>query len=245
MKKKLLAFMTLLLVPFMVSGCNTHDPTASGDNGSATPINHDRKTGEIADFHLTAPGNDIITEGDLTFTWEEATNADNYQIELSSTRSFVTDDEDEVYVKESNLYSNTFTLTYSLKAKDILYYWRVTAINKDHQKPSNEVCNFYYEAVKVGELPIEIEDADDWALHKEGSYADIEVDRSNFFNNNKNSLVIRFDKEHTNQGIPKSDGWIVVTKSEDRELYGTDGFLFIFYYSGIKISNFINPIPEY
>ena len=231
MKKKLLAFMTLLLVPFMVSGCNTHDPTASGDNGSATPINHDRKTGEIADFHLTAPGNDIITEGDLTFTWEEAANADNYQIELSSTLSFVTDDEEEVYVKESNLSSNQYALNFNLPKKDTMYYWRVTAVNRTHSKKS-EIGNFYVVSPTIEAIPISIEDEQDWALHKEGSYADISIDRSNFFGNNKNSLAIVFDKEHTSQGIAKSDGWIVITKTEDRELYGTDSFYFNFYYSG-------------
>ena len=231
MKKKLLAFITLLLVPFMVSGCNTHDPTASGDSGSANPINHDRKTGEIADFHLTAPGNDFITEGGVTFTWEEAANADNYQIELSSTLSFVTDDEEEVYVKESNLSSNQYVLNFNLPKKDTMYYWRVTAVNRTHSKKS-EIGNFYVVPPTIEAIPISIEDEQDWALHKEGSYADISIDRTNFFGNNENSLAIVFDKEHTNQGIAKSDGWIVITKTEDRELYGTDSFYFNFYYSG-------------
>ena len=199
MKKKLLALMTLLLVPFMVSGCNVDNPTSSDANGSATPIGHERKTGEIADFHLTAPGNDFVTEGGVTFTWEEANNADNYQIELSSTLSFVTDDEEEVYVKESNLYSNQYVLNFNLPKKDITYYWRVTAVNRTNTKKS-EIGNFYVVSPDIRSIPIEIEDEQDWALHKEGSYADISIDRSNFFGNGKNSLAIVFDKEHTNQG---------------------------------------------
>ena len=232
MKKKLLGLALLLLIPFMASGCDAKDISSfSGPIKNATPINHERKSGEIADFHLTGPSNDFITEGGLTFTWEEADNADNYQIELSSTLSFVTDDEEEVYVKESNLYSNQYVLNFNLPKKDTTYYWRVTAVNKTNTKKS-EIGRFYVVSPTIESIPIEIEDEQDWALHKEGSYADISIDRTNFFGNGKNSLAIVFDKEHTNQGIAKSDGWIVITKTEDRELYGTDSFYFNFYYSG-------------
>ena len=231
MKKKLLTLTILLLVPFMATGCEMNNSESNGPAESANPINHDRKTGEIADFHLTAPGNDFITEGDVTFTWEEANNADNYQIELSSTLSFVTDDDEEVYVKESNLSSNQYVLNFNLPKKDCWYYWKVTALNRTHSKKS-ETGKFYVVSPNIEAIPIEIEDEQDWALHKEGSYADISIDRSNFFGNGKNSLAIVFDKEHTNQGIAKSDGWIVITKTEDRELYGTDSFYFNFYYSG-------------
>ena len=231
MKKKLFALAVFLLIPFMASGCETNNSGSNGPDGSANPINHERKSGEIADFHLTAPGNDFVTEGGVTFTWEEANNADNYQIELSSTLSFVTDDEEEVYVKESNLSSNQYVLNFNLPKKDTWYYWRVTALNKTHTKKS-EVGKFYVVSPNIEAIPIEIEDEQDWALHKEGSYADISIDRTNFFGNGKNSLAIVFDKEHTNQGIAKSDGWIVITKTEDRELYGTDSFYFNFFYAG-------------
>ena len=234
MKKRFLAF---LLLPLLLTGCNQTSSSSSSeviDQGSynTNSINIARKRGAINDFNLLTPGNDFVTSTGFTFTWEEASNADYYELEIASTLNFITDDEDEVYVRESNLTFAKFDLTYSLPKKDITYYWKVTAINRDNKKKCNENGQFVYEAAKVDEIPIEIEDAQDWVLHKEGSYADIEVDRNNFFNNNKNSLVIRFDKEHTNQGISKSDGWIVITKSEDRELYGTDAFFFNFYYSG-------------
>ena len=201
---------------------------------NGTPIDHSRKTGEIGDFALISPANDFSGSEGIVFEWEAATNSDYYQLELASTKSFVTDDEDEVYVRESNLYSNKFSLTYSLPTKDITYYWRVTAVNKDHSKKS-EVRNFFYKSANDKEIPIEIEDVQDWVLHKQGSYADISIDRSNFFNNGKNSLAIVFDKEHTLNGqpdVPNSKGWIVVTKTEDRELYGTDAFYLNFYYTG-------------
>ena len=229
MKKR---FLTLLFIPLLLVGCAAQSTESSIiDDESATPISHERKSGEIADFQLTGPANGFITEGGLTFTWEEANNAESYQIELSSTQSFITDDEEEVYVKESNLYSNQYVLNFNLPKKDITYYWRVTAVNRTNTKKS-EIGNFYVVSPDIRSIPIEIEDEQDWALHKEGSYADISIDRSNFFGNGKNSLAIVFDKEHTNQGIAKSDGWIVITKSEDRELYGTDSFYFNFYYSG-------------
>ena len=134
-------------------------------------------------------------------------------------------------MKENNLSSNQYVLNFNLPKKDILYYWRVTAINVDNTKKS-DVGNFFVASPKIDEIPIKIEDEQDWVLHKEGSYADIKIDRSDLFGTGHDSLAIIFDKEHTNQGIAKSDGWIVITKSEDRELYGTDSFYFNFYYSG-------------
>ena len=232
MKKRFLAF---LLLPLLITSCNENKSSSSViDDGSykTNTVDVTRKSGAISDFNLLTPGNDFVTDTGFTFTWEAVDNADYYQLEIASTASYVADDEDEVYVKESNLTFAKFDLTYSLPKKDIYYHWRVTAVNRDNTKKCKQDGQFFYKAPNVGEIPIEIEDEQDWVLHKEGSYADIKVDRTDFFNNGQNSLVITFDKEHTNQGIPKSDGWIVVTKTEDRELYGTDAFYFNFYYSG-------------
>ena len=226
MKKR---FLTLLLIPLLICGCKTEKKDEY--QYQQQNIQNPRKVGEIGEFNLLTPDNDFSTNTGFTFTWEEANNADYYQLEIANTVDFE-NDPDEVYVRENNLYLPKFDLSYSLPKKDIFYYWRVTAKNKDHTKECNASGRFFYESVKVDNIPIEIEDEQDWVLHKEGSYADITVDRSNFFGNGKNSLVIKFDKEHTSQGIPKSDGWIVVTKTEDRELYGTVSFYFNFYYSG-------------
>lgn len=222
-------YLGLLLLPLMLVGCTQQ----GGDTGS---YNHETiarvsKTGEIGDFHLTGPENGFVTDTGFTFTWSEASNSDYYQIEIASTSGFITDDSDEVYVKESNLFYNHYDLSLNLPKKDAMYYWKVSAINADHKKTS-EIGNFFCASPKIDEIPIKIEDEQDWVLHKEGSYADISIDRNDFFGTGKDSLAIVFDKEHTNQGIAKSDGWIVITKSEDRELYGTDSFYFNFYYSG-------------
>ena len=222
---KKLRFLSLLLMPLLLVGCNQKE------NFDSHTVEVTRSTGEIGSFNLLTPHNGFSTSDGFKFTWEVAENADYYALEIANTENFL-NDPDEVYVKENNLSFSEFDLTYALPKKDINYYWRVTAINKDHKKLSNSVGYFFYESKNVGELEIEIEDAEDWELHKEGSYADITIDRNNFFGNQKNSLCIKFDKEHTCQGVPKSDGWIVITKTEDRELYGTDSFYFNFFYSG-------------
>ena len=227
MKKR---FLSLLLIPLLLSGCgddNNDEKTYETHN-----VSYALKTGDIGSFDLQGPENGFVTDKGFLFTWSAAENSDYYALEIASTMNFISDDEDEVYVRETNISNNQYDLHFTLPKKDILYYWRVTAFNKDHSKKSDSVRNFFYKAEDIEEIPISIEDEQDWVLHKEGSYADISVDRTNFFGNDKPSLAIVFDKEHTNQGIVKSDGWIVVTKTEDRELYGTDAFFFNFYYSG-------------
>ena len=225
-----------LLLPLLLSGCGgnqTSTPSSSiSEEFNSHTIEHPRKSGEIGAFNLLSPENGFVTDKGVTFVWEDADNCDSYQLEIASTLNFISDDEDEVYVRERNIESTSFTLNYTLQKKDILYYWRVTALNKDHTKKCNEAGNFFYQAAKVDELPIKIEDSQDWVVHKEGSQAEVSIDRNDFFGTGNDSLVIKFDKEHTNQGIPSSDGWIVITKQEDRELYGTDAFYFNFYYSG-------------
>ena len=228
-------FLALLFIPLLIVGCTSNNNASSISEPEVFDshvVDHPRKTGDIGDFNLLSPDNGFSTDAGITFTWEEADNCDYYQIEIANTITFSNEFDYEVYVKESNIDTTQFVLNYTLPLKDITYYWRVTAVNRNRTKQCQEMRNFFYESIKVDEIPIKIEDAQDWVLHKEGSYADISIDRSNFFNNNQNSLAIIFDKEHTNQGIPKSDGWIVVTKSEDRELYGTDAFYFNFYYTG-------------
>jgi len=162
MKKR---FLGLLLLPLMLGACNGKSgiPSYSYNNQS---INHDRKTGAIAEFSLLGPLDGFVVSGNYTFTWEGHTNVDYYFLEIASTKTFITDDTDEVYVKESNISNNRFDLNYSLPKKDITYYWKVTAVNKDHKQECNKVDTFYYKAVNEGELQIKIEDEQDWVLHK-------------------------------------------------------------------------------
>ena len=229
MKKLLLG---LFILPLLLTGCNNVAPVTESESFETTSIDHPRKSGDIGAFNLLSPANDFSTSSGFTFTWEEATNSDYYEIEIATTMNFVTDDEDEVYLRQSNIANPKYDLSFSLPTKDARYYWKVTAINRDHKRKCADNGTFYYESSNVGELEIAIEEEQDWVLHPEGSYADISIDRNDFFGTGKDSLAIVFDKEHTSRGVPSSDGWIVITKNEDRELYGTDSFYFNFYYSG-------------
>ncbi len=223
MKKRGLA---LLLIPLLLCGCN-----ASVDK----TIDVERLFGDISAFKLTGPDDKYETYSGFTFTWEKAVNAETYSIEISETENFFNDKTGvNVYVKENNISQNSYELNYVLPKKDITYYWRVTAYNKDSSKVS-DVRTFKYLSTKVESIPIDIEDAQDWAVHKDGSKATVTIDRNDFFDNGgKNSLVVSFKKEDTSQGPghEKSDGWIVITKTADMELYGTDSFYMNFYYSG-------------
>ena len=149
-------FLSILLLPLLLlTGCNSSD-----EHYESKPIVTERSVGEIGDFDLLGPENGFNTDHGFTFTWEEASNADYYQLEICSNEEFSTLDPKEEYVKESNLSQNRFDLTYSLKKKDQDYFWRVTAINKDHRKMSNTHNQFHYNYANKGELPTEIEDAE-------------------------------------------------------------------------------------
>ncbi|MCR5185056.1 MAG: hypothetical protein K6C32_03135 [Bacilli bacterium] len=230
MKRFLLT--SLFMFSLVLTGCGGSSPVEDDEEFNSTSIPHVTHVGEIGSFKLTSPDNDFSTNTGFTFTWEEATNADYYVLEIASTINFIKDDEDEVYVKESNLSINKYDLNFVLPKKDIIYYWQVSAINANKTQKCDEIGHFTYESIKIDEINIEIEDEQDWAVHKEGSQAEVSIDRNNFFGNNQNSLVIKFDMEHTKQDIPSSDGWIVITKTQDTELYGTDAFYLKFYYSG-------------
>ena len=253
MKKRLfsLAFLPLLLIGcapsekyFTPEPQRAAEVVEENENYETHVIEHPRKKGEMNPFHLLSPENDFVTNHGFTFTWEEVSNADSYQLEVSSREDFEAIYDDDVLLKETNLATNSYNLTFYLPKKDIDYYWRVTAVNKDHTQLCAEgYRTFFYESIDVGELEIEIEDAEDWAVHKEGSQAKVSIDKNNFFGNDKNSLVISFTMEDTkhdpvwNEEEQEyqslfSDGWMVITKAEDRELYGTDSFYMDFFYAG-------------
>ena len=99
MKKR---FLGLLLLPLLIVGCAQ---TNSADNGSYEKhsVETARKTGEIGEFNLTGPANGFVTDTGFTFTWEEASNSDFYQIEIASTLSFVMYSSDSFEIISSSL----------------------------------------------------------------------------------------------------------------------------------------------
>lgn len=199
--------------------------------------------GEIGSFDLLGPCGKEELISVPTFSWEKAKNADHYTFELASTIDFET--HDVAYIKKSGLTSTSLTLTSSLKYKEKEYFYRVTAYNSNSKRKANqEYESFYLKANTDEEITFDIEYADEWVCHELGSKADISIDNSNFFNNDKKSLVINFEEEDTNKGDPESDGWIVVTHNQEEEMYGVDAFYFNFYYSGQSSSIWLRCVDE-
>ena len=189
-------------------------------------------TGDLGDFHLIGPVNGVILEKATEFSWEECANAEKYTLEISSSQYFISDLDNVDYYAQRNIQATSFRINSEFEFKDTTYYWRVTAYNSMGHKECAEVFDFFVKAPEVDEVYFDFGEADDWTLHPQGSYADISIDNSNFFKNNEKSLKLQFKQEDTNQGKPESDGWIIVTKTIEKSIYGTDALYFNMFYAG-------------
>ena len=204
--------------------------------------------GTIGEFSLVAPLDGINVEYLPTFTWTAAENATRYSLEICSDDRFISNNEAIDYYIINNLTCTTWTPTVTLAFQDTTYYWRVLANNGRNYSgdniPHSEVRSFFVVAPEVEEFQFDLGEADDWQLHPTGSYADIMVDNSNFFGNGQESIAISFKKEDTMRGVPESDGWIVVTKTIEKSIYGTDALMFDMYYSGQDADVFVRLIDR-
>lgn len=200
--------------------------------------------GELGSFNLIGPGNDLILESVNTFSWEACENAVTYTLEICSSDQFIKSVESIDYYSRENITSTTFRINSDFAFRDVNYYWRVTAKNDEGTKECNSIFTFFLKAPAVEEVHLSIGEADDWSLHPLGSRADIEIDRSNFFNNDQDSLKISFKEEDTKRGIPESDGWIIVTRSLEKNIYGTDALFFNMYYAGQNASVIIRLVDR-
>ncbi len=232
MKRKISLLLLFVFVLATFTACGTNF-----SNLKDTQVNISTHTGNLGDFSLTSPSSGQTVYEVPTFTWKQSQNASYYIFELCSSLDFSNVDEMgntiDVYVKKTGITDTEITPTATVRQKDQTYYWRVTAVNGSGSKLcTDKVGEFYLASPEVDEIEIPIDYADEWELHSVGSYADISVNKNNFFDNDKNSLVIAFDKEHTNSGNPESDGWLCVTHSVEKDFYGVDAFKFDFYYSG-------------
>ena len=205
-----------------------------------TPANY----GEISAFNVVAPADGIHIEYLPTFSWTAAENATRYSLEICSREDFVNDNEAVDYYIQKNINGLSWTPTVTLMLQDTTYYWRVLADNNRNYPVYSEVRTFFVEAPEVDEFQFDLGEADDWQLHPTGSYADISVDNSNFFGNGEESIAISFKKEDTMRGVPESDGWIVVTKTIEKSIYGTDSIMFDMYYSGQDADIFVRLIDR-
>lgn len=248
MKKRF--FLPLLFASLMVLGACANSGEAKRTNIDFDNLETNEYTpvftkGTLGDFDLISPTNGLEVFTTPTFTWQECENAKTYTLEICENDRFISTVEYIVYDKIDNLTSTTFNIQADLANKNTTYYWRVTAHNdSDKPKQSTSTFTFYLKAQEVEEVNFDLGDADDWLLHPVGSYADVAIDNSNFFGNNKPALSITFKKEDTNQGIPSSDGWIIVTKTIERSCYGTDAIFFNFYYAGNDAKVFIRLVDK-
>ena len=214
----------LLLSLFSVSSCGNN-------NFNINSFEQNEINGELSDFNLLSPIDDNY-QMTPTFTWEQSENATSYILEIASTEQFITVLDTEIYYKKTNISTTSFTIQSNLSKKNQTYYWKVTAVNGKQTKLCNEVKSFYLSSQDNEEVKFDLGTQDDWALHQLGSYADVNIDNSNFFDNNLPSLVVSFKKEDTNQGIVSKDGWIILTRTIEKDIYGPDSLYLNFYYSG-------------
>lgn len=255
MKKRCLLLLASLLV---LGACSD---SSGGSSTPITPVNprtevdfdelednnyvpSEQKTGEISSFSLLSPASGVTLDALETFKWESAENADKYTIEICSSELFINDNSMIDYYIQENINATKWTVTSTLMLKNTNYYWRVIAYNKSDIKYCSDVFSFYHKAPEIEEVYFDVGEADDWQLHSVGSYADISIDNSNFFKNNQPSLKVSFKEEDTHQGIPESDGWIIVSKTIEKSIYGTDAFLFNFYYGGQDAQVFIRMVDR-
>ena len=237
MKKRCLIFLASLLALGACSG-NTSAPTKQRtevdfdqlDDNDYTPSTG--TTGELGEFSLISPNNGETVDSVSKFSWQASNNADKYTLEFSTSDQFIRDNDRIDYYCLENIDTTSWTIGAALPIQNVTYYWRVFAVNASGKRQSEETFSFFYVAHQVEEVEFDIGAADEWKLHSEGSYAEISIDKSNFFENDKDSLKIAFDIEHTKQGNPESDGWIVVTKTIEKSIYGTDALYFNLYYAG-------------
>lgn len=230
MKKNRLILLGFILA---LTSCGAQTPTIVGNEINIDDfVNSSQNTGNLSEFHLEDPLNDVILENVSIFRWSASQNAETYTLEISSSDRFISNVDTVDYYKRDNIVTTSFTINSSFTFKEQMYYWRVTAKNTSHTRECDEVFRFYVKAPAVEEVHFDLGETDDWNLHPLGSYADVTVDNSNFFGNNEKTLRISFKTEDTNQGKPESDGWIVVTRTIEKSVYGTDALYFNSFYAG-------------
>ena len=236
MKRKILIFiLAIAAAALALVACGTEE-----DSG-VTVVPSVGTKGNIGAFSLLAPAEGELTFALPEFSWEKASGADSYELEVCSSTAF-SQTEDTVYVKKTGIVGTKFALTSTLKEKNVDYYWRVTAVNLSEKKTS-AVSSFRLVADEK-EILFDIDYADEWEVHQLGSKADVSVNKNDFFGSGENSLVVSFVEEDVNRGIPETDGWIVVTHSEEIEMYGVDAFFFNFYYSGDDSDIYLRVVDE-
>ena len=221
----------LILLPLLlgITACQTSNGANINVDDYGKSV---EKTGALGSFNLLTPTNNMIVESVTEFTWEASSNAETYTLEICSSDMFISNIETIDYYSKANITSTSFKINSAFAFKETNYYWRVTAKNSSGEKLCETPFAFYVKAPAVEEVKFDLGESDDWNLHPLGSYADILVNNSNFFGEQDKTLRISFKEEYTHRGNEESDGWIVVTKTLEKSIYGTDALYFNCFYAG-------------
>ena len=233
--KKTFIFLAVLLMAFPLASCNDTEETSYEDNSFTQTVD----SGNLGFFSLVSPASAAILDEVPAFSWTESENASYYTLEIASTPNFISNDISVIYYKRDYISTNSAVLTINLAQRNITYYWKVTAHVGGKTLTSNNTFTFYLKSVDYEEVDFAIGDTTDWSIHEQGSPISISIDNSNFFGNNEASLVQKFEKEET-----KQIGWSVITRTVEKDTYGTDGIFLRFFYSGDDASAYFRVIDN-
>ena len=188
-----------------------------------------KNTGALGDFDLIAPYNGAIGETFTEFSWEASENASYYMLEICSSDLFISGNPNIDYYSRNNINATSFNVHSTFILKDTTYYWRVIAYNDNKDSMLSDSTNtFFIKAEEVDEVEFPIGSPDDWVLHSQGCLADISINETNFFGNDKDSVVVTTKTEDN----PTGGGYIIITKTVEKNTYGTDALFFNMYYAG-------------
>lgn len=233
--KKVLMLLLALLITTPLASCNGGNTSEYEDNDFTQTVD----SGNLGFFSLTSPSSGAVLDEIPCFEWTASENATYYTLEIASTQNFISNDSSVVYYKRDYISTNRATITANLSQRNITYYWKVTAHLGGKTLTCNNNLTFLLKSVDHDEVVFPIGETTDWSIHEQGSPLDLKIDTSNFFANEETSLVLKFEKEQT-----KSIGWIVISRTVEKDTYGTDAMFMRFYYSGDEASAYLRVIDN-
>lgn len=227
------------LVALSIFGAASCDSKTNSSNPSSlaeeeNSFTQDSTSGSLGMFSLSSPSLGASLKDASVFSWTEAANAAYYTLEIASTEKFISNDNSLVYYKHDYIAATSFKIDANLSQKDITYYWRVTAHAGGKNILCNNVFHFFLESVAYDEVAFPLGEVSDWSIHQQGNPVQLSLDNTDFFSNDQPSLAIKFQMEQT-----KGIGWSVITKTVEKDTYGTDSLYFRFFYSGMDAIAFI------
>jgi len=193
----------------------------------ANSFNQSDSVGTPGMFSLLTPGSGVTLTEIPTFEWTASENATYYTLEIASTSSFASNDDTAVYYKHDYIAATSYVISANLSQKNVTYYWKATAHCGSKTTLCSNVFTFILASIDHDEVDFPLGDTSDWSVHESGAPVGLSIDTSDFFDNGKESLAMKFEKEDT-----KSIGWIVITKTIELDTYGTDALYLRFFYSG-------------